>query len=77
MTIEQFRNALRQTPFRAFRIRMADGRAFDVMHPDFVSMSPTGRTIVVHHASDESFSVLDLLLMSEIEMLPPASAESR
>ncbi len=67
MTVEQFRSTLRQQPFRPFTIRMADGRSFDVGHPDFLAQSPSGRTVIVFHR-DDSYSILDLLLMSEIEV---------
>jgi hypothetical protein len=67
MTTEQFRAMLHQQPFRPFTIRMADGRAFDVAHRDFVAMSPSGRTVIVYQ-DDESLSVLDLLLMSEFQV---------
>ena len=46
---------------------MVDGRAFPVVHPDFVAQSPAGRTVIVFQ-SDESYSVLDMLLMSELDM---------
>lgn len=67
MTTEQFRSALHQQPFRPFTIHMADGRAFDVAHRDFVALSQSGRTCIVF-LPDESYSVLDLLLMSELEV---------
>jgi hypothetical protein len=67
MTTEQFRAMLHQQPFRPFRIRMADGRAFDVAHRDFVAMSPTGRTVIVYQ-DGEDFNVLDLLLMTELQV---------
>jgi hypothetical protein len=67
MTTEQFQATLHQTPFQPFIIRMADGRAFEVQHRDFVSRSPSGRTVIVHH-ENENYSVLDLLLMSELEV---------
>jgi len=67
MTTEQFRATLQQLPFRPFTIRMADGRSFDVVHRDFVAQSPSGRTVIVF-GSDEAYSVLDLLLMSELEV---------
>jgi hypothetical protein len=54
-------------PFQPFIIRMADGREFEVRHRDFVSRSPSGRTVIVHH-DNEAFSVLDMLLMSELEV---------
>lgn len=67
MNAEQFRAMLRQQPFRPFTIRMADGRSFQVAHRDFVAMSPAGRTVFVYE-SEEAFSVLDLLLMSELQV---------
>ena len=67
MTTEQFRSTLQQQPFRPFTIRMADGRSFDVAHRDFVAQSPSGRTVIVFQ-QDESYSVLDLLLMSELQV---------
>jgi hypothetical protein len=66
MTTEQFRATLRQQPFRPFKIRMADGRIFDVAHPDFVAQSHSGRTVIVVQP-DDSYSVLDLLLMTELQ----------
>jgi len=67
MTVEQLRNVHRAQPFRPFTIHMGDGRAFLVRHPEFVSHSPSGRTVIVHQ-DDESFSVLDLLLVTELEV---------
>jgi hypothetical protein len=69
MAIEQFRLALHEQPFNPFTIRMADGRAFEVPHPDFVAQSPSGRTVSVFR-SDDSCSLLDLLLMTELEFHP-------
>lgn len=67
MNTDQFRTILHQHPFRPFKIRMADGRSFDVEHRDFVAISPAGRSVIVFQP-DESFSVLDLLLMSELQV---------
>jgi hypothetical protein len=67
MTIEQFRATLHQLLFRPFTIRMADGRSFDVSHRDFIAHSPSGRTVIIVQ-DDESYSVLDLLLMTEVEV---------
>jgi hypothetical protein len=67
MTTEQFKATLHLQPFRQFTIRMADGRTFAVAHPDLVAQSPSGRTVIVFHP-DESYSVLDLLLMTELQV---------
>jgi len=46
---------------------MADGRTFDVPHPDFAAQSPSGRTVIVFQ-EDDSYSLLDLLLMTELDV---------
>ena len=67
MTMEQLRAVHQARPFRPFTIHMADGRAVHVPHSEFLSHSPSGRTIIVYHV-DESFSVIDLLLVNEVEV---------
>jgi hypothetical protein len=69
MTLEQVRAAHRATPFRPFTIRMADGKTFRVPHPEFLSLAPGGRTVLVAD-DDGSVNSLDLLLMTEIEVGP-------
>jgi hypothetical protein len=74
MTTEQLRSARRSVPFWPFTIRMADGKTFSIAHPDFLSISPAGRTVVVYHP--DSASIVDLLLMMELELSPPSSRPS-
>lgn len=72
MTVEQLANVLHAQPFRPFTIHMGDGRSFYVKHQDYLSRSETGRTVIVH-GPNESFSVLDLLLVTELEVHPHAA----
>jgi hypothetical protein len=67
MTTEQFRSTLQLRPFKPFTIRMADGRTFEVPHPDFAAQSPSGRTVIIFR-DDDSYSLLDLLLMTELDV---------
>jgi len=67
MTINQLRAIWLATPFRRFTIHLADGRTLEVPHREFLSHSPGGRTVIVYHG-DESFSVIDLLLVTELEV---------
>ena len=69
MTIEQLRKAHQAQPFRPFTIHTADGRQFHVPHRDFLSMSPTGRTVVVY-GSDDACDIIDLLLVGSLELGP-------
>ncbi len=73
MTIQQLRDAHRAAHFQPFTIHMPDGHALDVPHPEFLSMSPSGRTVIIYH-EDDHFSILDLLLITEIEMKSASSS---
>jgi hypothetical protein len=67
MTTEQFKATLHLQPFRPFTIRMVDGRFFPVAHPDFVALSPSGRTAIVFQ-QDETYSVLELHFVSALQV---------
>jgi hypothetical protein len=67
MTSEQLKATLRRQPFQPFTIRMVDGRTFHVSHPEWVFVSPSGRTAVIFEP-DDSHSVLDLMLMNELQI---------
>ena len=75
MTAEEFRTVRQANPFRPFTIHLADGRSYLVPHRDFVSQSPSGRTIVVYQPSD-AFSIVDLYLVRELKVQAPADSES-
>jgi hypothetical protein len=69
VTFEQLRRVIDATPFRPFTLHAADGRRFHVPHREFLSHTPGGRTLIVYDdQDDEAFSILDLLLVTEIEV---------
>ncbi len=76
MTVEQLAQMLKAAPFRPFRIHMADGRSLLVKHRDFVARSPSGRTAIVYK-SDDTFEVVDLLLMASLEVVNGHSRQRR
>ena len=75
MTIEQLKIAHQAQPFRPFTLFLADGRELFVRHREFMSHSPSGRTAIVHH-DDDSYSVIDLLLVTELRVQSPISGDS-
>ena len=76
MTIERLTELLRAQPFQPFDIRLADGRAIRVNHPEFASRSPNGRTVVVFQP-DDSMSIIDLFLALSLDPVPPGRNGAR
>jgi len=66
MTIDQIRRFHSAKPFMPFTLHLTDGREFRVKHPEFMMQLPGGRTIHVA-TGDESFEVIDVLLVTSIE----------
>ena len=64
------RELLHHQPFQPFILHLADGRAFDVPHTDFISISRNGRRVIVEK-DDNSFEIIDVLLMNGVEVSPP------
>ncbi|HEV2969779.1 MAG TPA: hypothetical protein VGY55_07300 [Pirellulales bacterium] len=67
MTIEQLRHIHSRRPFQPFDIYLADGRSLPVEHPEFLSQSPTGRTVAVG-LEDGTHEIVDLLLVTSLKM---------
>ncbi len=67
MTCEQLRKVHQARPFEPFRLFLADGREFAVRHPEFLAQFPGGRSIVLT-LEDQSFEVIDLLLVTSIHV---------
>jgi hypothetical protein len=76
MTIEQIRAAYDAQPFRPFVMHLADGRSIPVGHREFIATAPSGRTIVVYQP-DDSFNVVDLLLITDLEFKRAANGGAR
>ncbi|MFO0856429.1 MAG: hypothetical protein U0640_03620 [Phycisphaerales bacterium] len=72
MTSDQIKAALARAPFRPFRLHMGGGRHADVLHPEFLSINPSGRIVVVYGAG-EAMEIIDVLMIQSIEMLPQSS----
>jgi hypothetical protein len=75
MTVETLRTALRAQPFRPFDLCLADGRQLSVSHPEFVALTPPGRTIGVG-LPDGSIEVVDLLLVTSLRPRTATTAGS-
>lgn len=76
MNVDSLRQLHRAAPFKPFRIHLADGRHFDIEHPEFLAYAPKGRTAVIMHV-DDSFEIINLLLVSSLEVLNARRQNSR
>ena len=65
MTIQQLKNAHQKRPFVPFSIRTANGRDYPVPHPEFMMITPPGRTVVVTD-NEGTVDTIDLLLVASL-----------
>ena len=62
MIIEALRNLNHAVPFRPYVIRMASGERYEVVHPDFISISPRGSQIVLFDEAERMHMLSPLLM---------------
>lgn len=75
MTSDEIRQLLRVSAFRPFTVYV-EGQAFHVPHPEFATLTPRGRTLVVMHKDDDALDLLDVALIARAEGHEPAPADS-
>lgn len=76
MKIEDLRTLHQARPFRPFAIHTADGRTFPIPDSEFLAYDPDGSTIVALRTND-TFSILNLGLVTELEILPERAKPRR
>ena len=67
MKLEEVRTLYDANPFRPFILHLADGRAIHVQHREFLASAPSGRTVIVYQP-DDSFNIIDLMLVTDVEV---------
>lgn len=79
MTVQTFRDLLRQQPFRPFRLVMSSGKTYDVRHPEMAMLTRTDILVGVGETKEgvpAEFKICSLLHVTAIEPLEPAVSES-
>lgn len=76
MTIDQLRNFYEAQPFQPFVMHLADGREVLVRGREFMASAPSGRTVIVYQP-DDSWNVVDLLLVTDLEARPARNGARR
>jgi hypothetical protein len=72
MTIQEIQRLRETRPFEPFRVLTADGRRYDVRHPEMIAQTGNGRIIGI--AQKDHFVTLDLLLVTGIKRPIPKRA---
>jgi hypothetical protein len=74
MHINPLRNLLHAVPYQPFTIRLADGRSVPVPHPGFIVVTGGGRTAIVASHIEDHFTIIDLLLVTQLDVGNTASS---
>ena len=74
MTSAPIRELVRTLPFVPFDLHLANGKIMHVQHPDFASVQPAGRVLIVWRPDGEGFEIIDLLLVNNITVEPKNQA---
>lgn len=78
MSPDQFRSTLRAAPFVPFRIHLVDQRKFDVPHPEFAWIVPSGRVAyVASPGSADSAEIIDVSLIVSLSPIDGSTSGSR
>jgi len=75
--LEQVKAVHKARPFRPFTLRLTDGRAVHVAHPEVLAFLGAGRTIAVSYPKTDHFELIDLLLVNSVEVGKPQGGERK
>ena len=72
----QVRTALKTAPFRPFHVELPNAKRVFVKHPDYASLSPAGRTLIVHD-DNEGMEILDVFLITNLSFEGAGSSSAQ
>jgi hypothetical protein len=76
MTLEEERSVVHAVPFQSFAMHLADGGSIRIPHPDFSTIPAAGRTAAVDKEGARSHTIVDLLLVTNLEVNGSAQSTS-
>jgi hypothetical protein len=80
MTVQTFRDLLKEQPFKPFRLIMSSGVAYEVRHPEMALLTRTDILVGIDEMEDgvpDRFKICSLLHVTAVEPLTPSSTESK
>ena len=76
MTTKELHELHSVRPFKPFSIRLGDGQSLRVDHPEMLAYFEKARTATMYQ-KDGSFQIVDLLLMTGLEVHPPRNGKHK
>lgn len=73
-TTSQVREVIQAQPFRPFIVRLADGRNYQIDHPELAMLGP-GNMNILFVCGDEAIHLIDVPLIVEL-VIPTAMVNS-
>jgi hypothetical protein len=76
MTVQTFRDLLKQQPFKPFRLVMSSGQSYDVRHPEMALLTRTSILVGIDDSEDgipAEFKICSLLHVTAVEPLEAGS----
>jgi hypothetical protein len=80
MTVQTFRDLLKQQPFQPFRLVMSSGSVYDVRHPEMAWVTKTSILVGIDEADEGvpvEYKVCSLLHVTAIEPLAPSAGSKK
>jgi hypothetical protein len=71
VSLEGIKEALHQTPFRPFVIRMTSGKEYIIEHHDFIGASKSYRRLFVATNEEDRVDILDTLMIESLHYIRP------
>jgi hypothetical protein len=66
MTRRAIEKAIRQKPFRRFKVRLTDGELVEVDEEHVAALHPRGKTMIIFEA-DGGYRIIDISLITELQ----------
>jgi hypothetical protein len=76
MSADELRRLLNAVPFRPFTVSLPSDKPFRIPHPDFALVTPNGRTMIVAQEQSDAVDILDVPLITRLEVEAQRAAES-
>ena len=70
MSPNELKKLLETRPFKPFTVYLPQGTGFEVPHPEFAWLTPTGRTLIVGKASEDGVDMLEVPLITRVQVSP-------